>query len=85
MTKLDVALPDDLKKFVDAEASAGGYESPAAYVQDVLRALWTHRARESLETQMIEAINSEPAIEVTPEFWKNLKARVHKKLAEAAR
>jgi hypothetical protein len=38
--------------------------------------------RESLETQMIEAINSGPAIEVTPEFWQELKARVHEKLAK---
>ena len=85
MTKLDVTLPDDLKEFVDAEASAGGYNNASAYVQDVLRALWKHKAREALETQVMEAVNSGPAIEVTPEFWQELKARVYKKLAEAAR
>ena len=40
--------------------------------------------RESLESQMIEAINSGPPIEVTPEFWQELKERVHTKLAGMA-
>ena len=39
-------------------------------------------SRESLETKMIEAMNSGPSIEVTPGFWKQLKERVHRKLAE---
>ena len=41
-----------------------------------------HKMREALEAQVMEAIDSGPAIEVTPEFWKELKARVHKKLAK---
>ena len=67
MTKLDVSLTEDLKAFLEQQAAAGGYRSAAAYVEDVLRQLWKHKARGMLEAKVMEGINSGPPIEVTPD------------------
>lgn len=79
MTQLEISLPDDLQKFVEAEAAAGRYGSPAAYVQDVLRALWKEKAKAQLEQVLVMASESGPPIEVTAQFWSELKSRVRQR------
>lgn len=79
MTAIHVTLPDDLQSFVEAEATAHGYDSPGAFVQGVLRALWRQKARARLEEQLMAATESEPAIEASPEFWADLKVRVRRR------
>ena len=79
MSSIDVTLPDELKRFVETEAAAGGYESPGAYVQDVLRVVWRHKEKAGLESSLVSASSSEPTIEATPEFWNELKARVRRR------
>lgn len=77
MRSINVTLPDDLSEFLNAEASAGGFEDPADYVRQILRALWKEKAKEELEAKLVAAAESGPAIEATPQFWADLRARVH--------
>ena len=84
MQSINVTLPDDLSEFLNAEASAGGFEDPADYVRQLLRALWKERAKDELEAKLIAASESGPAIEATPQFWADLRARLRAR-AKAAR
>jgi Arc/MetJ-type ribon-helix-helix transcriptional regulator len=79
MPLIQISLPDDLKEFVDSEAVAGGYAGAGQYVQELLRIVWKQKSKADLEGKLIDAMESEPAIEATPEFWKKLRTRVHER------
>ena len=79
MSSLQLTLPDELRKFVESEAAAGGFDGPDTYIQELLRAVWRHKEKEALETSLIAACEGHPAIEATPEFWDALKVRVHRR------
>ena len=79
MSNIQVPLPDELREFVQAQAAAGGYDDPGAYVREVLRALWKEKAKADLEAKLLAAMESGPAMDVTPQFWADLKARVRQR------
>ena len=79
MSSLQVTLPEELRKFVESEAAAGGFDSPGTYVQELLRAVWRHKEKTALEENLIAASEGGPPVQVTPEFWEELKARVRRR------
>ena len=79
MARIDLVLPDPLKDFVDAEATRAGYANAAQYVEAVLDALWRKTAKARLESELIRRIEGPPAIEISDQFWDDLKARVHRR------
>jgi antitoxin ParD1/3/4 len=85
MARLDVTLPEELKAFIDAEAAGGGYTNPSDYVRDVLLTIWRHKTNSALEAELVRRINGPPAIEVTPQFWEDLKERVRRRAAAGSR
>ena len=79
MSAIAVDLPDNLKAFVEAEARAGGFDDPGAYMQELVRAVWRERAKDELERKLLESIDGPPAIELTPKVVEDLYARIHRR------
>ena len=79
MATIDVTVCDDLKAFVEVEARGGGYANSSEYVHDVLLTLWRHKTKAALESALIRRIDGAPAIELPPQFWNELKARVRQR------
>ena len=46
MATMNVSLPTDMVKFVEAEVAEGGYGSASEVVRDALRLLWREKASE---------------------------------------
>jgi antitoxin ParD1/3/4 len=68
---MNISLPDQLKHFVENQVS-GGYSSVSEYVRELVRADQKRKAKEQLETVLLEALQSEPEA-VTPEWWAKLR------------
>ena len=85
MARLDLVLPDPLKDFVDAEATRAGYANAAAYVEAVLDTLWRKTAKSRLELELIHRLDGPAAIEISDQFWDDLKARVRQRRKAGAR
>jgi antitoxin ParD1/3/4 len=83
MRSIHVKLPDDLYQFLESEASAKGFHDAADYAPEILVAFWKEKARDELETRIVESLESGPAIEATPQFWADLRARVHARVRSA--
>ena len=84
MATIDVTIPEDLKVFVDAQARGGGYANSAEYVQDVLLAFWRQKTDAALESELVRRVDGAPAIELAPQFWDELKARVRQRRQNVA-
>ena len=98
MTRLSIDLPDEVRGRLEARAARSGHASIEAYVQELLTAeaeesleddagppqLGYHSDAE-LEALLLERVNDPaPGIEVTPEFWANLKQRAEARRRKGA-
>jgi antitoxin ParD1/3/4 len=67
-------IPDELKALAEARARESG-QTLEDYLASLIRADTEQDVSEELERELLEGLNSGPAVEVTPEFWADLKRR----------
>jgi antitoxin ParD1/3/4 len=84
MSAVTVSLSDDAREFVQAQAAAGGFESPDSYIQGLIRAEQKRKAREKLEALLLEALQ-EPATEMTKADWADLRRGLDEQIAQRAK
>ena len=79
MTSMNVSLPEDLKHYVESQTKSG-YSTPSEYIRELIRADQKRRAKEKLDTLLLEGLNSGDPIPVDAEFWNDLKQEALAKL-----
>jgi putative addiction module CopG family antidote len=75
MPTIQLNLSDEVKEFLDAEATAKGFSSASDYVAALLRALQKREAWDRLEPLVLEGLAS-PAREMTATDWQSLRDRI---------
>jgi antitoxin ParD1/3/4 len=55
MTTLSILLPENLKSFVEDQASSGGYGTASEYILSLIREAQERKTRESLEPKLLAA------------------------------
>lgn len=81
MTHLTVPLPESLNAFVEEQASKGGFQNPAAYVQALIQEAEEREARARLEKKLLANMRS-GVCEMNDDDWAALERRVLDRLAE---
>ncbi|GGA44247.1 type II toxin-antitoxin system ParD family antitoxin [Sphingomonas psychrolutea] len=61
MDSMNISLPGALKAFVEGEIANGRYSSASEYVRELIRADEKRKARETLETLLLEGLASPEA------------------------
>jgi Arc/MetJ-type ribon-helix-helix transcriptional regulator len=84
LTSFTVSLPRAQKEYLQQQAVATGCSTPSEYVRRLIHADQKARAKEELETKLLEALNS-PAREMTPEVWAELEAEARSRIEERRR
>lgn len=79
MTSMNVSLPEELKEYVEAQTKSG-YSTPSEYVRELIRGDQKRRAKEKLDTLLLEGLNSGDSIPVDATFWRDLKREAIAKL-----
>lgn len=73
MTTMNIALPEEMKLFVEARMRQEGYASASEYLRALIREDQRRRAKQALEARFREALESGPAAPMTPEDWDALR------------
>lgn len=81
LTSFTVSLPRAQKEYLQQQAVATGCSTPSEYVRRLIHADQKARAKEELETKLLEALNSS-AREMTPEVWAELKEEARSRIEE---
>ena len=81
MARIDVTLTEELKAFVDSEASRGGYGGAAQYVEALLDEMFKRTTKARLEAELARRIEGPPAEELPDQFWNDMKARLRERHA----
>ena len=74
MSTVTISLPESLRKFVDVQMKRQGFDNVSEYFRALVREQQAREADSQLEALLLEGLESGEDIEVTPEFWKDLKA-----------
>ena len=81
MQSMNISLPDPLKQFVDGQIAKGRYSSVSEYVRELIRADEKLKAREQLESLLLEGLASEEST-FTSADWKAIRKEALAKVEE---
>ena len=84
METMNIALPENLKAFVQHQAEEGGYSSVSEYMRELIRADQRRRAQEALEAEMMKGLESGASTPMTPEDWQALRQELRRRYHERA-
>ena len=73
MTTLTISLPESLKSFVNKQIKRKGFGNVSEYFRTLIRKAQEQEADAKLEALLIEGLDSGEDIELTRDFWKDLK------------
>src|ERR1051326_1479757 len=79
MTSLNISLPEGLREFVEEKVKNGGYSTASEYIRELIREDQKRAADAKLEALLIEGLDSGDPVEVTPEFWKELRVELRER------
>lgn len=76
MATMNVSLTDELMAFVEAQAALRGHASAVEYVQALIREAQKRTAKQELEANLREGMESGPTTEMIPADWDELERQV---------
>jgi antitoxin ParD1/3/4 len=78
MNTMNIAIPEQLKSFVQRQVERRGYSSVSEYVRDLIRGDQERQAMTALETEILKGLDSGPATPMTKKDWQDIRAEVAK-------
>jgi len=81
MTSFNISMPKALKQYIEKQVAGGTYSTPSEFVRELIREDQKRRAKDKLESALLEGLKSGPAMEIDADFW----ARRRKELRERHR
>ncbi|HWR86987.1 MAG TPA: type II toxin-antitoxin system ParD family antitoxin [Acidiferrobacterales bacterium] len=82
MSTMNISLPDDLKAFVDAQVTQGGYGTNSEYLRELIR---RDRDRLHLRDLLLAGAASAPGAAADAAYLEGLRAGVRKRLKPSVR
>ncbi|MFM2064382.1 MAG: Antitoxin ParD4 [Cyanobacteriota bacterium] len=80
MKSMNISLPDTMRAYVEELVAQGGYSSVSEYFRELVRQDQKQRAKEQLQTMLLEGLNSGEATEMTAQDWEDIRQAVRDKL-----
>jgi antitoxin ParD1/3/4 len=69
MTSFNISMPKALRQYIEEQVAGGTYSTPSEYVRELIRDDQKRRAREKLESALLEGLNSGPSVEIDKTYW----------------
>lgn len=82
MTSINISLPDTMRAYVEEQVAQGSYSSVSEYFRELVRQDQKQRAKERLETMLLEGLNSGDATEMTTQDWEDIRQAVRERISK---
>ena len=69
-----------MRSYVEELLAQGGYSSISEYFRELVRQDQKQRAKEQLQTMLLEGLNSGEATEMTAQDWEDIRQAVRNKI-----
>jgi antitoxin ParD1/3/4 len=81
MNTMNIAIPKQLKSFVQNQVRHRGYSSVSEYVRDLIRGDQERQAITALEAEFLKGLDSGPATPMTKQDWQDIRTEVRRRTA----
>jgi antitoxin ParD1/3/4 len=81
MNTMNIAIPEQLKSFVQRQVERRGYSSVSEYVRDLIRGDQERQAIAALEVDILKGLESGPSTPMTQEDWQAIRHEVRRRAA----
>ena len=82
MNTMNIAIPAQLKSFVQRQVERRGYSSVSEYVRDLIRGDQERQAITTLEAAFLKGLDSGPATLMTQQDWQDIREEVKRRSAK---
>ncbi len=82
MASLHVSLSDEMRGFVDQQVQGGSYHNHSEYVRDLIRHDQERKAREHVDSLLVEGLQSGKPSPLTTEDWQEIRDEVRNRVAQ---
>jgi antitoxin ParD1/3/4 len=80
MSSMNVSLPESMRHWVESIVAGEGFGTVSEYVRSLIREDQKKRAREELDSKLIQALDSGSEVELTADDWSDIRSKVREKL-----
>ncbi|MDZ7991539.1 MAG: type II toxin-antitoxin system ParD family antitoxin [Nostoc sp. EfeVER01] len=80
MKSINISLPDTMRTYIEEQVAQGGYSSVSEYFRELVRQDQKQRAKERLETMLLEGLNSGNATELTIQDWEDIRQTIRERM-----
>ncbi|WP_445638040.1 Putative addiction module antidote protein, CopG/Arc/MetJ family [Nostoc sp. DSM 114161] len=80
MKSINISLPDTMRAYIEEQVAQGGYSSVSEYFRELVRQDQKQRAKERLETMLLEGLNSGDATEMTVKDWEDIRQTIRERI-----
>ena len=81
MDTMNIALPQNMKQFVQEQVAKGGYSSVSEYVRDLIRTDQKEKIRAALEAEVLKGLNSGDSTPMTDQDWQQIRGEIRERHA----
>jgi antitoxin ParD1/3/4 len=78
---MNIAIPEQLKAFVQSQVERRGYSSVSEYVRDLIRGDQDRQVISALEAEIIKGLESGESTPMTQEDWQEIRNEVRRRHA----
>jgi antitoxin ParD1/3/4 len=82
MTSINISLPESMKTYIEQQVVTGGYETISEYFHELIRQDQKRKAKEHLESLLLEGLDSQPATPMTDMDWENIRQAVRDNIVQ---
>jgi antitoxin ParD1/3/4 len=82
METMNIALPENLKIFVQHQVEYGGYSSVSEYMRELIRADQRRQALAALETEILKGLASGASTPMTADDWQAIRSELRRRYAD---
>jgi antitoxin ParD1/3/4 len=82
MNTMNIAIPEQLKAFVQSQVERRGYSSVSEYVRDLIRGDQEQQTIANLEAEILKGLESGQSTPMTQEDWQAIRHEVRRRHAE---
>jgi len=79
---MNIAIPEQLKAFVQSQVERRGYSSVSEYVRDLIRGDQEQQTIANLEAEILKGLESGQSTPMTQEDWQAIRHEVRRRHAE---
>jgi antitoxin ParD1/3/4 len=83
MSSVNISLPEQMKAYVEEQVSKGGYGTVSEFVRDLIRQDQKRKAKEKVETLLLEGLESGSPTSMSAQDWENIREAVRERIAQS--